>query len=149
MIDDPSQATRWLEQISRDNIKHLVKLRIFVCAVYHLGPYLDLCGRPPSGPKWCELFDKLACEAVGLRDMYMYWYAEPTFWHFGGVFDLDVVRALARIKGLQKLEIDGFFAKESAEPCRHVSLCPSSGLSAWKYLRKRSSCWDLHTHPTR
>ena len=112
MIDDPSGALRWLEQIGRDNVTHLAKLRIFVCAVYHLGPHLDICGRPPSGPKWCEFFDKLAREATGLRDIYIYWDAEPTCWHFGGGFDVDVVRALARIKGLHRMQIDGFFAKE-------------------------------------
>jgi hypothetical protein len=112
MIHDPSWALRWLEQIGRDNVKHLAKLRIFVYAPYHLGPYPDLCDRPPTGLKWCELFDRLASEATGLRDIYIYWDAEPMFGHFGGGFDVDVVRALARIKSLHKLEIDGYFAKE-------------------------------------
>jgi hypothetical protein len=112
MIDDPSWALSWLNQISRDNIKHLAKLRIFVSAVYNLGPYPDICDRPPTGLKWCELFDKLAGEAIGLRDIYINWDAEPSLWHFGEGFDVDVVRALARINGLHKLEIAGYFAKE-------------------------------------
>jgi hypothetical protein len=112
MLDDPGWALRWLEQISRGNFKHLAKLCIFVCAVYHLGPHPDIWDRPPSGPKWCELFDRLASEATGLRDIYIYWDAEPMFWHFVGGFDVDVVRALARIKGLYKLEINGYFAKK-------------------------------------
>jgi hypothetical protein len=49
MIHDPSWALRWLEQIGRDNVKHLAKLRIFVYAPYHLGPYPDLYDRPPTG----------------------------------------------------------------------------------------------------
>jgi hypothetical protein len=112
MLDDPSFALRWLEQIGQDNIKHLAKLRIFPSAVYNLGPYPSFSGAPASGPKWCELFDTLANKAIGLREIYIYWDAEPTCWHFGGGFDVDVVRALARIQGLQKLEIAGFFAKE-------------------------------------
>ena len=32
--------------------------------------------------------------------------------HLGGGHDVDVVRALGRLKGLKKLEIDGYFAKE-------------------------------------
>jgi hypothetical protein len=93
-------------------VDSLAKLRIFVHAVYHLGPHPDLYDRPPSGPKWCELFDKLASEAIGLRDIYIRWDAASEFWHFGGGFDVDVVRALARIKSLHKLEIGGYFAKE-------------------------------------
>ena len=112
MIDDPSWALSWLDQISRDNVKHLAKLRIFVSAVYNLGPHPSISDRPPTGPKWCELFNKLASEAISLRDIYIYWDAEPYFWHFGGGFDVNVVRALARINGLHKLEIDGYFAKE-------------------------------------
>src|SRR5689334_250145 len=125
MIDDPIRALQWLEQIHQNKLKHLAKINIFVHAVYdhdhdhdHLGPPLhpaDLYSynndRPPSpsGPKWCEFFDKLARKATGLRDIYIYWDAAPEFWHFGGGYDVDVVRSLARIKGLQKLEIGGYF----------------------------------------
>jgi hypothetical protein len=138
MIDDSSWALRWLEQIGRDNVKHLAKLRIFVHAVYHLGPYPGLFDEPPSGPKWCELFDKLASEATGLRDIYIYWDAEPAFWHFGGGFDVDVVRALARIKGLQKLEIYGYFAKEwpaYLEEKTGMKVWESQGQKEW-YLKE-------------
>ena len=111
MIDDPSGALRWLAQIGRDNVGSLTKLRFFIHAVYH--PYPDICGRPPpNSPKWCELFDRLASEAKGLREIHIYWDAEPILRHYGGGSDVDVVRALARITGLQKLEIDGYFAKE-------------------------------------
>jgi len=112
VIDDPSWAVRWLEKIGRENVQHLAKLRIFVHAVYHFGPHVDIFGRPQSGPKWCELFDKLASEAICLRDIFIHWDAEPTCWHFGGGYDVDVVRALAKIKCLERLEIYGYFAKE-------------------------------------
>ena len=52
MIDDPSQAMCWLEQVSREQYQKLGQTpHFFFCTVYHLGPYLDLCGSPPNGPK--------------------------------------------------------------------------------------------------
>ena len=51
MIDDPSQAMRWLEQVSREQYPKLGQTPHFFCTGYHLGPYLDLCGSPPNGPK--------------------------------------------------------------------------------------------------
>jgi hypothetical protein len=71
MIDDPSRALNWLQQINPVNVKHLTKLQIFVHAVYHLGPFPNISGRPPSGPQWCKLLDKLASDAEGLQEIYI------------------------------------------------------------------------------
>lgn len=133
-IDDPSWALTWLDRISRDNVKHLAKLRILFSGVYNFGRHPDICGRPPTGLKWCELFDKLASEAMGLRDVYIYWDAEPCIWHFGGGYDVDVVRALARINGLHKLEIDGFFAKEWP-----AYLEEKVGMKVWEVQGRKAS----------
>jgi hypothetical protein len=53
--------------VSADLLEPAPKLRIFVHAVYHLGPYPDIFGGPPNDPKWCELFNKLASEATKSR----------------------------------------------------------------------------------
>ena len=128
MIGDPTFALEWLEKIAIGNIKHLAKLRIFVHAVYEKGifPPGDIFYRPPSGPPWCKLFRRLAADATGLQQIYIFWDSEPTCWHFGGGADVEVVRALAEIRGLQKLEIDGYFAKEWP-----AYLQEKTGLTVW------------------
>ena len=145
-IDDPDLTLNWLQQITSANIKHLTKLRVFIHAVY--SPSLLGWGKlhasnlfsnePPCGPKWRALFDKLAAEATGLRELYIFWDSEPTCWHFGGGTDVDVVQALAQIKGLDKLEIAGYFAKEWP-----AYLEKKTGLKVWdpqgqqdRYLRE-------------
>jgi hypothetical protein len=133
-IDDPDRALNWLQQITSTNTKHLTKLSVFVHAVYSPGvlgwgsiPASSIFSNgPPCGPKWRTLFDKLAAEAVGLQELDIFWDAEPTCWHFGGGADVDVVQALAQIKGLDKLEIGGYFAKEWP-----IYLKKKMGLKVW------------------
>lgn len=127
-ISDPTSGIVWLDKIGTDNIKYLAKLRIFVHAVYERGifPPGDIFCRQPSGPPWCKLFQRLAADGTGLRDIYIFWDSEPTFGHFGGGTDVEVVRALAEIRGLQKLEIDGYFAKEWP-----TYLQEKTGLTVW------------------
>ncbi|KIW14864.1 hypothetical protein PV08_07649 [Exophiala spinifera] len=85
------------------------------------------------GPPWCKLFRRLAADGVGLRQIYVYWDSETTFGHFGGGADVEVVRALAEIRGLQKLEIDGFFAKEWP-----AYLQGKTGLTVWSPHGKKA-----------
>lgn len=65
---------------------------------------------PPSSPPWCRLVDKLATEATGLRDVRIYYDSEGI--HSGGGRDVNLVRALGRIRGLEKLGINKYYAKE-------------------------------------
>jgi hypothetical protein len=127
-ISNPTFALEWLDKIGKDNIKHLAKLRIYVHPVYERGifPPGDVFYNPQSGPPWCKLFRKLAADATGLRQIYIFWDSELTFGHSGGGADVDVVRALAEIRGLQKLEIDGYFAKEWP-----AYLQRKTGLTVW------------------
>ena len=126
-IDVPVPAVTWLGAIG-SNIQHLREVRIIMPADWQdipprragvsqfdeqLQDMFDLIFRqePPSGPLWCKVFDELAVGATGLQSLFVYWDAEG-FIHHGGGADVDVVRALGRIKGLQRMEIRGFYAKE-------------------------------------
>lgn len=128
--DDPVLALNWLNKLGQ-NIQHLKSLRIFIPATYRVKqdprPYnsipirenrfqsaldfIDQMLGPITSPLWCNLFDKLATDATGLEEMYIYWDTE-NYTHPGGGKDASVVRALARIKCLRRLKLDGYYAKE-------------------------------------
>ena len=56
---------------------------------------------------WRKFIARLASEATGLRNLGVYWDAEGVY--VGLRCDLEFVLALAKIKGLEKMEINGFF----------------------------------------
>ena len=86
-IADPNLGLQWLQKIGIENVKNHARIRIFVHGVYqkattplHSSPFYQ----PPSSPPWCKIFDKLTSDATGLRELYVYWDAEPDHGHFGG-----------------------------------------------------------------
>ena len=118
-----------------------------------------------------NIFYKLANEAVGLRELTIFWDAETELMHLGGGADVDAIRALRQIKGLNKLEISGYFATElPIRPAgRHTiaTLCPPIDPKAYRFLslsptsRSMSPCsssstscaaasstGSTHAHPT-
>src|ERR1700744_608571 len=104
MIGDARHALGWLRKTSRENVKHLAKLRIFPHAVYHRGPHPALSGQPADSPGWCELFNKLVSEAKCLREIYIYWGAELAMGHFGGGFRCRRRSSAGTHRGAYKLE---------------------------------------------
>ncbi|KAJ5335812.1 uncharacterized protein N7506_005748 [Penicillium brevicompactum] len=84
--------------------------------LYNPGPYNDfLTNKPPDGPKWRELLDKVSTEAISLREIVLYLDSEPAVNHWGPAVDVEFVRALGRLSklsGLRKLQIQGYFPKE-------------------------------------
>lgn len=57
-------------------------------------------------------FFKLANETVGLRELTIFWDAE--LMHLGGGADVDAIRTLRQIRGLNKLEISGYVFRHGA-----------------------------------
>jgi hypothetical protein len=114
MVDTARRFLSWLQQIGPVNIRLLKSLRIFPHAVYSETGQTWLGPEDPdySGPTWCELLNKLADEATGLRYVYVYLDAEEELGHYGAGKDLNFVRALGRMKVSQRLKIDGYFATE-------------------------------------
>ncbi|KAK7422957.1 hypothetical protein QQX98_001247 [Neonectria punicea] len=107
-ITGPGETLRFLAQIAPRNVKLLRMLQISVpCYVYG-----------DSGT-WVALLDALATDATGLRAVHVEWTAECEFsWEYArgseerGLGDnLDFVRALAQIRGLEKMAIRGCYAK--------------------------------------
>ncbi|KAK7424171.1 hypothetical protein QQZ08_008777 [Neonectria magnoliae] len=107
-ITGPGETLRFMAQIGPRNVKLLRMLQISVpCYVYG-----------ESGT-WVALLDALAKDATGLRAVHVEWAAECDFsWEYArgseerGLGDnLDFVRALAQIRGLEKMAIRGCYAK--------------------------------------
>lgn len=68
---------------------------------------------------WRKFIARLASEATGLRNLGVYWDAEGVYVGLG--CDLEFVLALAKIKGLEKMEINGFLCKGMARLFRKKS----------------------------
>lgn len=111
VIFNPDHALDWLTKIGPENTRSISKLRIMVHAVYNLGPQDTFAGTPPSGPAWCALLNNLSVYATGLREVKVHWDSEVSSFNFGGGADAEVVRALAGLRNLEKLELGGYYAE--------------------------------------
>jgi hypothetical protein len=94
---------RFIGQIGLVNVKLVKTLHIWVPWMADLAP-------------WLQLLTLLAKEAIGLRSIKFGWGANcESSWHLEqerGLGDnLDFVRTLGKIQGLEKLVIEGFYAK--------------------------------------
>lgn len=105
-ISEPEEMFRFIVQIGLANLKLVKTLHIWVPWMAELSP-------------WLQLLYILAEEASGLRYLELGWGADCEFlWQLGpgarerGLGDnLDFVRALGKIQGLEKLVINGYYAK--------------------------------------
>ncbi|RDL36559.1 Uncharacterized protein BP5553_05911 [Venustampulla echinocandica] len=105
-ISEPKQVFRFIEQIGLANLKLVKTLDIWVPWMAELSP-------------WLQLLNILAEEASGLRCIELGWSADCEFtWKLRrgarerGLGDnLEFVRVLGKIRGLEKLVISGFYAK--------------------------------------
>ncbi|KPM46368.1 hypothetical protein AK830_g143 [Neonectria ditissima] len=105
-VTGPVDMLQFMEQMGPQNVKLLGMLQISV-------PCQTECG------SWVKLFDALAKDATGLRALHVEWFAECEYsWEYvrgaaeRGLGDnLDFVRALGQIKGLEKMTIRGSYAK--------------------------------------
>lgn len=105
-ISEPEQMFRLIEQIGLVNLKLVKTLHIWVPWMAELFP-------------WLQLLYILAEEASGLRCIELGWGANCEFpWQLRrgarerGLGDnLDFVRALGKIRELEKLVIEGYYAK--------------------------------------
>ena len=98
MIDHPDRALTWFTQIGKSNLSHLNNLRLFPDPVYDAG---DREG-------WYQLLGRLALEAKGLTNLYIFWDAEGM--HSESGKDVRFIRHLGRIRSLQNVELDGYYA---------------------------------------
>ena len=105
-ISEPEQMFRLIMQIGLRNFKLVKTLDIWVPWMAELST-------------WLQLLDILAREASGLRYIRIGWGAECEFpsqlergaMERGLGDNLDFVRALGKIRGLEKLVIEGYYAK--------------------------------------
>ncbi len=70
-----------------------------------------------TAPAWYELLATMRDRLAGLRELDVYLHAELTGYHqdvprFGAGDDPQFARGLARLQGLNRLVLDGFFARE-------------------------------------
>lgn len=127
----PAGTIQWLQHIGQRNAASLQKLRIWVDACYmparkqrsnsalaamspDMRQILKLGAElfKPDGPEWCDLFAVIARDATGLRELEVHWDCAPDCGKFGGGFDVELVRAVGTIRGLEKLKLSGCYAKE-------------------------------------
>jgi hypothetical protein len=105
-ISEPEQMFQFIVQVGLVNFKLVKTLHIWVPWMAKLAP-------------WLQLLYILAEEASGLRSIKLGWGANCDLrWHLErgakerGLGDsLDFVRALGKIQGLEKLVIEGYYAK--------------------------------------
>ena len=102
-ITEPEEMFQFIAQIGPINIKLVKSLDIWVPENAELFP-------------WLRLLDILAEEANGLRFVKLGWGANSRMlgggaWMRGLGDNLHFVRALGKIRGLEKLAIQGFYAK--------------------------------------
>ena len=123
VIDDPKRGLEWATRITKANLEYLTKLRIFIPGVYYDLDFDQMLqnlrqgmkgksGVIEYGPRWRAFFEKLAAGAKNLKIVFIYFDAEDTMGHYGGGADVDVVRAIGKLHGLEQLKIGGLFAKE-------------------------------------
>jgi hypothetical protein len=99
---EPKQMFQLSAQIGLANLKLIRRLQI--CVTYFT-----------SLPPWLQLLSMLARQATGLRHIELIWDLHIEFpcsiWHRGFGDNVDFVRALGTIQGLEKLVIKGYYAK--------------------------------------
>lgn len=127
-VSTASNTIKWRNDIGPQNAKSLKRLEIFVGAPYiaeverlpdsayppDILHFIKLSEKiwEPDGHEWCQLFDTISQKATGVREMEVWWECAPDCGHFGGGFDVKLVRAVGYIQGLQKLRLSGCYAKE-------------------------------------
>lgn len=131
--DWPAPGLKWLNKIGA-NIQNITKLRVIIHAVYNPGLLPTLFEEPQQGPHWRAMFEKLATEATGLKELHIYWDADTTGMHWGGGKDASVHQALGKLRGLNTFEIAGYFAKELP-----AYLKENTGLTVWEESGKDKS----------
>jgi hypothetical protein len=97
-ISEPKELFRLIVQIGLVNFKLIKTLHIWVPCMAELSP-------------WLQLLYLLAEEASGLRCIELGWGGNLKRMWRGLGDNLDFVRALGKIKGLEKLVIKGYYAK--------------------------------------
>ncbi|KAF2715247.1 hypothetical protein K504DRAFT_457417 [Pleomassaria siparia CBS 279.74] len=98
-ISEPKQLFRLIAQIGFVNFRLIKTLHIWVPSSAKLYP-------------WLQVIYTLAVEASGLRCIELGWGADiEGTWERGLGDNVDFVRALGRIQGLEKLVIEGYYAK--------------------------------------
>ena len=107
VLDYPKRTFEWLDRIGSVNLRSIRHLRVFV--PHELFAFTRKWGKSiPERQLWYNLLGRLSQEATGLRYLYIFWDKEG-----GG--DVRLVRELAKIQGLKRMEIDGYFAKHCPE----------------------------------
>ena len=113
MADHAGQFLDFLRQIGPANVASLRSLRIAPSAAY-CETEISRWGGPPDpdylSTTWCELLNKLADEATGLRHVSVYFDTAVEIDMFGAGRDVAFVRALARMKISGRLKLEGYFA---------------------------------------
>ena len=139
--DELEQFIRFIGYIGLANFKLIKKMEFWV-------PWT-------AGPSsWVRLFRILAGEASGLRSISLSWGTsyenERMAWRRGLGDNLDFVRALGEIKGLEELVIQGYYAKNwpaylekkmglrVRAICAHCSELPANDKELADRIRKRN-----------
>lgn len=105
LICEPGLTLRWFNQIGLNNFRLLKRIRFDVSTIDDPRPDTTRV------PFWSNLLNRLAEEATGLRHVEVFWDIDDKYGIFSPGKDLDFVRQLAKIGGLQSMIISGFYAK--------------------------------------
>ncbi|KAH8899686.1 hypothetical protein GQ53DRAFT_836683 [Thozetella sp. PMI_491] len=122
-ITEPEHGLAFIRSMRPDNLAHVRRLSIFVEAFYAtVPPRLEQHSLPfwvprPNAPAWYALLDAVRDRLPGLCELEIYLHAELTGFHqdiprLGAGNDPEFARRLAGLRGLEKLELDGFFPRE-------------------------------------
>ncbi len=123
-ITEPEHGLAFIRAMRPDNLVHLRKLSIVVDAFYVTvsesepeKTRLRLWHPEPNAPAWHTLLEAVRDRLPGLRELDLYLHAELTGYHqdwpkMGPGVDVEFARRLAALKGLERLTLDGFFARE-------------------------------------
>lgn len=103
-IGDPASTLRWLNRIGPNNLKFLRSIHLWVDFVDDTN--VDI----PKVPFWGKLFDRLAQEATGLQHVQVYWEFDEKYGIFSPGKDVNFVRQLTKLKGIQSLVLSGTYA---------------------------------------
>jgi hypothetical protein len=114
LVGNATQFLTFLQKLGPQKISDLRALRICPHAVYYKTG-LKTFGGPAdgysSGPEWCKLLNKLADEVTGLEYVYVFLDCFEEGGHFGAGRDVNLVKALGKLKVSGKMELVGLFGK--------------------------------------
>lgn len=103
VLDIPATFVEWFDEIGPINMKHVARIRLYLHPVY-------------DPDAWCRVLRRLALQATGLKYIYAYFDAEPVWRGIGR--DVDFIRGLGALQSVQKITIEGFYAKRWPEYLR-------------------------------